>query len=65
LFEECGLTDKIIFFFTTSEGENKRVEERAKQLVSKHNQWMGYQAFYNVLKDKNELKKKPSTVNIP
>jgi flavodoxin len=54
LFEKCGLVDKKIYFFTTSEGGNKKVETRIQELVSKDNQLLGYHDFVNVLKDQDE-----------
>jgi len=55
LFENNHLAGKKVYFFTTSEGGNKGVEAKAKQLIGRSNQWMGYRDFTNVLKNK-ELK---------
>ena len=52
LFEKEHMTGKKIFFFTTSEGGNRGVEAKCKQLVSKHNQLLGYHDFTYVVKNK-------------
>ena len=48
IFHNQLLINKKIYFFCTHEGGIKGVEEKAKQLITKDNQWMGFQGFLNV-----------------
>lgn len=54
LVENGYLKGKKIYFFTTSGGDKRKVEERAKVLITKENQWMGYKDFINVLRNQHQ-----------
>ncbi len=54
LVENGYLKGKKIYFFTTSGGDKRKVEDKTKELIIKDNQWMGYKDFINVLKNRDQ-----------
>lgn len=48
IFHEQLLVNKKIYFFCTHEGGIKGVEDKARSLITKNNQWMGFKGFLNV-----------------